>query len=211
MPAFLTILVMVVLAWAFFLEGLFTALIMCFNVVGAGLIAFNFWEPLAKQVEMGGYEDYIFLVGIFGLTLAALRTLTNSIARTEIEFHPQIQKPAGAFFGLVCGYLVSGFLACALQTLPWHENFLFYDPHYDPDQKLANVLPPDRVWLAMMHQASEMGLGSGDEPFDEHGSFIMRYARYRRYNDERDPMPYHGEFDSGVYRKSSAKENRPQS
>jgi hypothetical protein len=30
--------------------------------------------------------------------------------------------------------------------------------------------------------------------FDKYGNFELRYARYRRYGDNRGPMPYLGEF-----------------
>jgi hypothetical protein len=35
----------------------------------------------------------------------------------------------------------------------------------------------------------------GMETFDQGGSFEMRYQRYRRYNESRDPLPYTGEFE----------------
>ncbi len=199
MLGFFTIVVMAILGYAYFVEGLFTAVVMCCNVVGAGLVAFNFWEPLASLMDLGGYEDILCMVGIFSLTLATLRTLTNQMANTEIEFLPHLQRPGGALFGLITGYFACGFLICALQTLPWHVNFMLYDPKYDPEKPLANVLPPDRVWLAMMHRAGETGLGSGDGTFDPHGSFVERYARYRRSDDQDRPLPYRGEFDPRLY------------
>ncbi len=200
MPGFFTVVMMAILGYAYFVEGLFTAVVMCFNIVGAGLVAFNFWEPLANLMDLGGYEDFLCLIGLFCVTLATLRTLTNHLANTEIEFLPHLQRPGGALFGLVAGYLTSGFLICALQTLPWHVNFMLYDPKYDPEKPaLAQVLPADRVWLAMMHRAGATGLGSGNGTFDPHGSFVERYARYRRYTDDRGPMPYHGEFDPNMY------------
>lgn len=199
----LTIVIMGILGYAYFVEGLSTAFVMCCNVIGAGLVAFNFWEPLADQLDLGGYEDALCLVAIFTLTLGVLRTVTNQIANTEIEFASQIQRLGGALFGLITGYLVSGFLVCVMQTLPWHENFMLYDPKPESGKAISKVLPPDRVWLAMMHRAGEGGFSGGDGTFDPHGSFIFRYARYRRYNDQRDPMPYRGEFDPGLYAPSS--------
>jgi hypothetical protein len=204
MLGFLTILIMAILGYAYFVEGLFTAVVMCVNVVGAGLVAFNFWEPVANLMDLGGYEDFLCLIGIFCLTLATLRTVTNQIANTEIEFLPHLQRPGGALIGLVTGYLTVGFLVCALQTLPWHVNFMLYDPTYNPDKPLlAQALPPDRVWLAMMHRAGDTGLGSGNGTFDPHASFVYRYARYRRYTDDRDRLPYQGEFDPAMYPRSA--------
>ncbi|HEV3204493.1 MAG TPA: CvpA family protein [Gemmataceae bacterium] len=202
MLAFLTVIIMLLLGYAYFVEGLFTAFVMCCNVVGAGLVAFNFFEPLASQVELGGYEDFLSLVLIFSLTLAILRTLTNTLANTEVEFIPHLQRPGGALFGMITGYLASGFILCAIQTLPWHENFMLFEPKYESGNTLRSILPPDRLWLAMMHRAGDAGFSRGDQTFDPSGSFELRYARYRRYNDSRDPLPYHGEFDPGIYRKT---------
>jgi len=46
------------------------------------------------------------------------------------------------------------------------------------------VLPPDRVWLALMRRASTGPFRQGEDPgFDPGGSFEQRYARLRRYAD----------------------------
>src|SRR6266852_4062581 len=60
---FLTIAITLALAYAYYREGLFTAFTMFCNVFLGGLIAFNFWEPLAALLEpilagtfLRGYE-----------------------------------------------------------------------------------------------------------------------------------------------------------
>ena len=37
--------------------------------------------------------------------------------------------------------------------------------------------------------------------FDKHGTFELRYLRYRRYDDRRDPLPYFGELDAEIHRR----------
>jgi hypothetical protein len=84
--------------------------------------------------------------------------------------------------GCVTGYLVAGFLLCMAQTLPWQEHFLGFDPKVNAQSGLRRVLPPDRVWLAMMHYAGRGRFGWGDGmTFDPDGSFEERHARLRRY------------------------------
>src|SRR5262245_52339226 len=68
MTSFLTLVLMLVVAYAFLHEGVATAFCMFCNVVLAGLIAFNFWEPIAGQLEemvaggfFEGYEDFLCL------------------------------------------------------------------------------------------------------------------------------------------------------
>ncbi len=225
---FLTIVIMAATAYAYWREGLLTACTMCLNVFLAGLVAFNFWEPLADLLDpMFGagnssyhYEDSICLMVLFCSTLALLRWITNSLARTELEFPPAVLRGGGLLFGLATGYLMSGFLICVLQTLPWHENFMFFDPHYDanaPARFIRTVLPPDRLWLGLMQRAGAYPFSNETDPdftdppavydkyitFDKHSTFELRYARYRRYNDERNPpypLPDQGDFDRQLHK-----------
>src|SRR6516165_4556656 len=131
MLGFLSVLMMLALGYAYLVEGVFTAFLMCCNVVGAGLVAFNFWEPLADQLEpmfrgtfLAGYEDAISLVLLFSATLGLLRVVTNNLANTRIEFDERFQFIGGALFGMATGYPTAGFLECVLQTMPFHQHFL---------------------------------------------------------------------------------------
>jgi len=152
MLTLLTILIMLGLAYLFLVQGLATAFTMFCNVILAGLIAFNFWEPLADLLDpllsgslFAGYEDTICLTGLFGVAFALLRVTTNTLSGAVIEFHPLAQRAGGAFFGLATGYLLSGFLVCVFQTLPWHESFWGYEPDWQAHQAgLDTVIPADR-------------------------------------------------------------------
>jgi uncharacterized membrane protein required for colicin V production len=220
-----TLLIMAVVVYVYWREGLLTAVTMFVNVLLAGLVAFNFYEPLADLLDplfagsiLAGYEDGICLVGLFALAFGLLRLLTNSMASTELEYPGWLLRGGGVLFGLLTGYLASGFLVCVLQTLPWQENFLGFNPKYDPDQPLAGarqVLPPDRVWLALMRVGGAYGFSNTEDEhapddapaverfktFDRFGSFELRYARYRRYQEDAEgSRPYLGEFDQELRR-----------
>jgi hypothetical protein len=212
MLSFLTIFFMIGVGYAFLREGIFTAFLMCCNVILSGLIAFNFWEPLARPLEeslpaLAGYEDVIILVGLFSAALGILRTATNFMSRTQVRFPSLFQQIGGAVFGALTAYLVCGFLICVMQTLPWHENFMGFSPRVD-ESSFRRIFPPDRVWLAMMHRAGAYTFANIEDlrppgkqassnrffnqynTFDKPGSFELRFARYRRYNDHRGPMKY---------------------
>jgi hypothetical protein len=220
---FITVVIMLIVAYAYLREGLFTACTMVVNVFLAGLIAFNFWELPAALVDpmlagsfLHGYEDAFCLVVLFCLALGVLRTITNNLAGSRMEFPDWLQTGGGALCGLIAGYLVSGFLLCTLQTLPWHENFMLFEWKYEtgPEHALRHVLPPDRVWLGLMQRAGAYAFSNRQDPnpgpsppyydrfvtFDKYGSFELRYARYRRYGDNREPLPYLGEFDQELSR-----------
>jgi hypothetical protein len=203
MLTFLTILIVLGLAGLFFIQGLSTAFTTFCNVVLAGLIAFNFWEPLADLLEpplsrsfFAGYEDAICLTALFVVAFGLLRITTNALSGAMIDFHPLAQRAGSAFLGLATGYLLAGFVACVFQTLPWHENFAGYEPDWQAHQSgLENMIPPDRVWLALMHRAGKSAFSRpSHSTFDPEATFVIRYARFRRYGDDRNPLPYNGEF-----------------
>ncbi len=206
MLGFFTILVMLGVAYAYLREGLLTAFAMLINVLIAGTVAFNFFEPLASMMEptlsntfFGGYEDMVCLIGLFAITLGILRTIVNTISASMVQYPASLQRPGGAVVGLAVGYLTAGFLVCALQTLPWHQNFMSFDWEVkSTPEPIRRFLPPDRVWLAMMHRAGAYAFCSEEDPkgkesnslydkyktFDPEGLYELNYARYRRYNDQ---------------------------
>jgi hypothetical protein len=214
MLAFLTILMVLALGYAYLVEGIFTAFLMCCNVMASGLVAFNFWEPMADQLEsmfrgtfLQGYEDALSLVLIFTITLGLLRVITNNLANTRIEFDERAQGIGGAIFGLATGYLTAGFLACVLQTMPFQVNFMNFDARYDAQQGgLRRILPPDRVWLAVLHYAGARSFSTGEnEPtFDQSGTFELRYARYRRLTEDGKVQTYGGELDQELRARPSS-------
>src|SRR4051794_33600809 len=131
MLAFLTVVVMLIVAYSYMQEGVLTAFMMLCNVFVAGLVAFDLWEPCAVELApmlagsfLASYEDCFCLVLLFSLTLGLLRWTTNNLANIQPDYPPVLQQGGAVLFGLLTGYLVVGFLICVLQTLPWHENFM---------------------------------------------------------------------------------------
>lgn len=208
MLAFFSVVIMLIVAYAHFREGIFTAALMFINVFLAGLVTFNFYEPVAEFLDtilynsfLSGYEDIFVLTCMFAGTLALLRAVTNNLSPTMTEFPGAVHQLGGGLFGLATGYLVSGFIVCALETLPWHENFMNFEPRAENEAPIRTILPPDRVWLALMRQAGAYAFAWTEEKgkseaesnydryltFDPDGTFEIRYQRYRRYGDKRDP------------------------
>ncbi|MGF1578810.1 MAG: CvpA family protein [Gemmataceae bacterium] len=235
MLATITLLIMAGVAYAHWREGIFTGFCTMVNILLSGIIAFNFWEPLATAMEPGftdsfgqGYEDLFCLIFLFCVSFGLFRYGVDKMTPDLIDHYPLVQQFGGAVFGLISGYLISGFLVVVLQTLPWHENFMGFQPRDRTESSQRSVFPSDRVWLAMMRRAgaytfagsyypklpklvhesrrgSEIRVNSLYEhyrTFDRQASFEIRYRRYRRYNDERGPIPYLGEFEDELKFKS---------
>lgn len=215
-----TICVLMILAvgYAHLRDGLFTALCNLVNALIAGVIAFGFFEPIADWLEgslqggaAAGYEDFSALIVLFVFSVIVLRAITNRLAPDMLDF-PANAQYGGAVLGLITGYFVTGFLLCAMQTLPWHESFLGFQPRVANDSGPRSIFPPDRVWLAMMRYAGAHALAWEEEQpkaesrydryrtFDRYGTFEQRYLRYRRFNDKRGPMIYEKELERELYR-----------
>jgi len=221
-----TVFVMLAVGYVYFKEGLFTAVTMCCNVFIAGLVAFNFFEPLANLIEpslsesfLAGFEDAFCLIALFCLTLGLLRMVTNNLSNTLLDYHQLPQQGGGTLIGLFTGYLIAGFMICVMQTLPLHEQFMSFDWHYtEGDSMVRQLFPPDRVWLAAMRRAGAYALSNEEDfkvrldensdsyyydrhiTFDKYATYELRYQRYRRYGDKRDPLKYQGEFDKEIHR-----------
>jgi hypothetical protein len=200
MLAIFTLLLVLIVGYALFSQGLLTAFTTMVNVLLAGLVAFNFWEPAASMLAQQlsgtpvlGFEDYICMVGIFGIVLVVLRIATGLLATTELELPPAMQQGGAAVCGMITGYLTAGFLVCAMQTLPLPDDFLGFSARADLAGGVRRYLPPDRVWLAMMQRGSFGPLATDGDGFDPRGYFELGYARHRRTSSGHAPLDYYGE------------------
>jgi hypothetical protein len=219
MLAFLTIVIMLAVAYAEFREGIFTSFAMLVNVVIAGVITFNFYEPLTSLTDsvvqgtfLDGYQDWFFLMLLFCLTLGLLRMATNNLTNQQIDFPAMANQFGGGVIGLLTGYLVAGFLLCVVATLPMHQNFMGFYVRSASDAGFARYFPADRAWLSVMRHAGAYPFSrdpdneGAESPYDSHptfdrsGTFELRYYRYRRYSDTEGPLPYQGELNEELKR-----------
>ena len=210
-----TLVIMLACAWFQYRNGLFTSVTMLIMVFLSGLVAFGFWEPIADILDpmfqnqaLAGCEDLIALMSLFCVTLLALRVAAIYLNPEMIDEHGALQHLGAMGVGLITGYFVAGFLICTMQTLPIEERFLDFEQRSSSEPAYRSFFPPDRVWLALMRHAGASPFTWKEEPspagdtnleryitFDRSGTFELRYARYRRSNETRGPMPYLGEFD----------------
>lgn len=220
MVIFFTLIVVLVVGYALVREGLFTSLLMLINVILAGIVAFNFWEPVANWLDnsfqggaLAGFEDAFALGLLFAVALGILRVITNNLADTVLDFSAKVNQIGGGVLGLATGYLLAGFLMCVLETLPWHENFMDFEPRLAGDSSFRSYLPPNRVWLAMMRHAGAFPLAWKSIPgkeeassydryktFDREATFELRYQRYRRYGEGHGPLQHSGELDRALHK-----------
>jgi hypothetical protein len=217
---FMTLLFMLFVLYAYLNEDLVTSFSMLCNMFLAGLVTFNFFEPLADLLDpmvhdsvLEGWEDAFCMMAIFIPTFGIFRMITNGLTPIRIEFPTWFQLTGTLFCGCLTTYLAVGLLVCMYQTLPWHENFMYFQAGNDPNSATASLrryFPPERLWLALMHRAGAYGLSNSGtttadaDTFDKYATFELRYARYRRYpepdpkeysREPPKPKPYSGELD----------------
>ena len=88
------------LTYALASEGLWGAALMFFNVIFGGLIAFNFYEPLARLIDSTGigwgFSDTLSLLSIFCATVMLLRMTTETLAPAMVRFPDPSIMPDGS-------------------------------------------------------------------------------------------------------------------
>lgn len=194
------------IAYALASEGLWGAALMFFNILFAGLIAFNFYEPLAVIVAenlkfLSGFADTLSLMGLFIVALVILRLTTESLAPMMVRFPTPVYHIGRILFGLAGGAVTMAIVLLAFETAPVHKKvFGVVDYKYAPpfDRGL------DREWLAFFQYTTgqvfaQYGQGRVD-PFSEYGisgttrnpvnvfdpraEWLLRHQEARPYGDE---------------------------
>jgi hypothetical protein len=179
-----------VVAWCVAEEGPFGAAITLLSVVFAGLLAMNFFEPVAAALEgtLKRYADVASLVGLFAVLVFAFRALTDKLAPTTIELDARVYQFGRWFFGAAAGYVTMAFLLTALHTAPLPRTFLGFKPER---RNLFDVDAPDRRWLAFTQHVTEKILynrrifdgpqfQAPNTPQTVWPSFAIRYATRRQ-------------------------------
>jgi hypothetical protein len=138
----------------------------------AGLLAMNFFEPLAILLSGAMQEwdyrwDVVALVGLFVGFVFGLRILSERLAPTYIQIPGMVDNVARWGFAFGAGYVTMAFLLTALHTAPLPREFLGFKP------ERANFFgtAPDRQWLGFTQYVTEKGFARYDRNagFDANG------------------------------------------
>ncbi len=135
-------------------HGAYSAAILLSNVLFAGVLTFNFYEPLAATMgdAFGSgadpYLDTIVIALLFAIFLAVFRLFTGFLTPRDPAMHTWTKQIGGAVIGLVTGWLAAGIVICACLRLPWDEGFLNH-PHG------VGLGGPDQLWLDFVGHSTE--------------------------------------------------------
>lgn len=187
------ILVIALVAWSVVGEGPWGSALKFLAVLFSGLLAMNFFEPLAAFLESqipeyGSFADVVSLVGLFALLVFLCQLAVDQISPTSIELEGIVYQLAKWVFPLATGYLTAAILLTALHTAPLPREFFGFTPER---KNLFNLAAPDRQWLGFTQHVSEKVLRNGrvfdGQEFTSPGnrqrmvlpSFAIRYATRR--------------------------------
>lgn len=190
------------MTYALLSEGMWGAALMFFNALFAGLITFNFYEPLAKVLAesasfMTDYADMVCILVLFGATLFALRLTTDSIAPGMVRFPSILYWLGGVVFGLGASVITTGIILLAFQAAPVHKKVLGSITY---DSKPPFKMGLDHQWLALFQQSSGVpfaryheeyppdrfgyfGRGAGMNLFDPNAEWLIRHQEARPHGE----------------------------
>lgn len=186
-----------VVAWMVLNEGIWGAVQTFLCTLFAGLIAMNYFEPLAAQLAAflpTNYCDIVAFLGLFIGLVFALRMGTEQLAPSYIQVFPMLDTIGRWVVGLGTGYLTMAILLTALHTAPLPREFMGFVP------ERTNFFggAPDRQWLGFVQYVSEKPLAilMRDRIGDK--EVIVTKAFDGRYEKVGDPMkPYSVKNSSG--------------
>ena len=185
--------------------GLWSNLVTLVVLMLSGLIATNFFEPLAAYLDtpvvggppaIGSAGTYTYLLdfvafwGIFLISLALLRGLTDFLSRYRIKFDIFTEMIGRSLTAIWIGWVFVMITAFSFQLAPLPADVV----QATPESGMFLGLAPDRQWMAMMQSRSRGALSRSKfsdrprhaddaeknvEPFDSQADLIYRYRSRR--------------------------------
>jgi hypothetical protein len=177
-------------------QGLWSCAINFINLMFAGLIATNFWEPICSQLEDNAGKEYTYVYDIlvlwilFAISYALLRAITNSLSPHRVEFHPYVELGGRSVLALMCSWVFLCFTTFALQTAPipaepfgaWASPLDATFMGFSPDLQWASFAQHrSRFAYSRTRSSESQSLPHEDddqlnvEAFDPQADFVARY------------------------------------
>src|SRR5438270_1859454 len=172
--------------YALISEGLWGASLMFFNVLFAGIIAFNFYEPLARVIDrtgvgwIMGFSESVSLLGIFCVAVLLLRMTTETIAPAMVRFPTPVYHAGRLIFGLGGALITMAIIILAFHTAPVHKKIF---GTIDYDTKPPFGLGLDHQWLGFFQYET----GDVFARYDDSGQRDP-FGQYGHWGDQRVPV-----------------------
>jgi hypothetical protein len=202
MPAFVIDAVLVFLiaglTYALMSEGLWGAALMFFNVLFAGIIAFNFYEPLARLLAtnvsfLSGFADTLCMMTLFIVAVLLLRLTTETLAPMMVRFPTPVYHAGRVLFALGGSLVTLAIILLAFEAAPVHKRvFTTVDFKSRPPFRLGI----DHEWLGFFQYTTGqifarqgpsrdwMGEYGNARVFDPKGEWLINHQDARPYGQE---------------------------
>lgn len=184
------------MTYALMSEGLWGAALMFFNVLFAGIIAFNFYEPLAAVLAknvgfLSGFADTLCLLGIFIVAVVMLRLTTETLGPLMVRYPTPVYHVGRIGFALAASVVTAAILILAFETAPVHKKLVgVVDYKYAPPFKMGL----DRGWLGFFQYTTGQifaSYGSGRrDPYVEYGTAKVFDPRAEWLLNHQEARPY---------------------
>ena len=180
----IVILLVLGLAYAWMIRGVFNSLLHLLCVVVAGAIAFGVWEPIAlKLIAMSPERGFLSFVesvafGValivpFVVSLVILRAATDKIVSGNIKNNGAVDYAGGAICGLSISVITTGILIIGIGSMRFSTNFFGYQPIFYSEDRATGagaLVRADTLWIpadkivAMIYGNLSNGTMSTSEP-----------------------------------------------
>lgn len=157
--------------YAVFSEGLWGATLLLLDVVFAGMIALNYYEPLATLINdkssqaLGGYVDMLCFMGLLVISLGLLRGATTAMSSNLVRFPKLVDLIGSLGMAVLAGVMTMGILLAGLYTAPVQKELFgsinTTDSEGGPPFHIAGGF--DRIWLKLFEFGSKFALATHDE------------------------------------------------
>jgi uncharacterized membrane protein required for colicin V production len=156
-------------------EGLWGSALMFFNVLFSGMIAFNFYEPVANLIDSTGipwgFSDTLSLMGLFCISLGMLRMTTETIAPAMVRFPTPVYHLGRFVFGAGGAVVTMAIVILAFHTAPVNKK-IFGVVRYDTKPPFGLGL--DHQWLGFFQYETgavftRLGGTGQPDPFGTYG------------------------------------------
>ena len=137
-------------------EGALGAVTTLLVTLFSGLLATNYFEPLAGVLErnvgfLQGRADEVALLGLFVALVFGGRLACEHIAPSLLEVHTLAYEVLRWVCGAGTGYVTAALLLVALHTAPLPRSFYGFAPDR---MNFFGALAPDRDWLGFAHRVT---------------------------------------------------------
>lgn len=178
-------------------EGCWSNCLMLVNVTVAGIVALNFYEPLADWFESFDptftyIVDFLALWTLFAITAAVMRAITDNLCKVKVRFQVHVEQVGRVLLGAWIAFSLVGFCALTLHAAPLPVNSFRGSFDRGPREGMLFGMAPDRAWLGFMQSISQAAYGWEDEAttsrypadgklrvFDPNSEFLVKYRSRR--------------------------------